>query len=290
MDKEIKQESEHVKLYENKTKDEQAAAVEGAGKITIPSFMRKLGSKKGLGKKGKDQRPIVPVLVAVFSAIMTGTVLGVIMLNMFVNMDEDSAQGTSGEVPALTGGDEASGAAAGEGTSAAIEAIEAFVLQAGVFSGMENAEEWAGKFEAAGLPTVIWERDGQFFLLAGIGATEEQAKQSAQQLETYEFDIYVKEWATPAQEIELTSSEQEWLQGFRESWETSLQGLGSEEVFTGAGWEELMETYPQDSERITGLYEATADAQARMQQASGLEAQNVLLQLWQQFKQSTMAE
>lgn len=290
MDKEHKQEREHVKLYENKAKDEQAATVEGAGKRRIPVFMRMLGSKKGIGKKGKGKRPVVPVLVAVFSAIMTGTVLGVIMLNMFVNMNEDSAQGTSSEVPALTGGDEASGVAAGEGTSAAIEAIEAFVLQAGVFSGRENAEEWAGKFDAAGLPTVIWERDGKFFLLAGIGATEEQAKQSAAQLETYEFDIFVKEWATAAQEVELTSTEQEWLQGFRESWETSLEGVGNEDVFTGAAWEELIETYPQDSERIAGLYEVTVDAQAAMQQASGLEAQKLLLQLWQQFEQTTMVE
>src|SRR5699024_3849241 len=58
-----------------------------------------------------------------------------------------------------------------------LEPIHTYVLQGGVFSEKENAQQLAKKFQKNHINTIRWKRDQQFFLFAGIASTNEQAEQ-----------------------------------------------------------------------------------------------------------------
>lgn len=262
-----------------KNNREHAATIQDSEYDPIPAFARETDQKPP--KKQSKVKTFKPIIVTTISAIAIGSILGVIMLRMFVGIDSDLAENNN--LPAATIDTEDEDSNTENGPSAS-EEMDAYVLQGGVFSDKANAEEWVSKYEQAGLPSFIWEKEENYFLLVGIANTKEQAEQFADEIKEYEFDIYVKEWTTNEGAANLTNEEVDWIQSFHENWQNALQSLENDQSFTVDNWEALIENYPEETENLAALKETLSSYQESIQaQAEGFEAQHILLHLWQQY-------
>ncbi|UJL44971.1 SPOR domain-containing protein [Virgibacillus sp. NKC19-16] len=262
---------------------EQAATLQDS-EDDLPTFAR--GTDHKPSKKQNKWKPFKPIILTTISAIAIGSILGVIMLRMFVGIDSDLAENNNLPAATIDNSEEENNNA--ENTAPAIEQMNAYVLQGGVFSDQANAEEWVSRYEQAGLSSFIWEREEQYFLLVGLAKTEGLAEQLANQLKEYQFDIYVKEWNTERGGAEFTDNEHDWLQSFHKNWQDTLNALENDEGFTADNWEALIENHPEDSENLAGLIESLLNYQESIQaQAEGFEAQQILLHLWQQYSNVT---
>ncbi|RKQ17945.1 SPOR domain-containing protein [Oceanobacillus bengalensis] len=282
----VKQNGKVTKIIEHKAKNihtsnqEAAATLKESGDDQIPAYERKTDLKKVKPfKKSSKFSTFKPIAIAITSAIIIGLVLSVIMFQVFVNVEDGSAGQALTSVPVSNADEEVAVNDTDKpiGTSVySIDSIQAFVLQAGVFSEMANAEEWATQFQQAGAPTLIWEKDNQYFLLVGVSETKEQAEKIATELSTADHDIFVKEWSTNSYEIELTEEENEWLQHFRESWLSAVQLVSENNTLTQAHFETNLE----GSEKLSTLLEETK----AIEEVSGREAQQVLLHLLMEYE------
>lgn len=247
----------HDKTHSSTTDKQTAAAVEDSDK-SIPVLTGSSKSKKIFSKKrpGKVQS-FKPLVVAVISAIMIGSLLGFFMLRLFVGVEGEMVGGAADadqSQNAMGVADDNSSSSVAESTSVPLESLQAHVLQAGIFSEEANAVEWADGYIAEGIPMMIWEQDNQYFLLAGIAATKEQAKQIADSLQAKgSVDIYVKEWSTSSGEVELTAEEQEWMSEFQDVWQTSLANWSEQQNLSMETWNELTDTAPESTETLAPL-------------------------------------
>ncbi|MBP1968803.1 stage II sporulation protein B [Virgibacillus natechei] len=266
---------------------EQAATLQNAGDDPVPIFARQTetnnNQKKSFNKKIK-LKPFKPVMLAISSAVVIGSILGIIMLRMFVGIESDIAQGNNNlPVAGVDNEDNGNNTEAGLSTFSN-GSIDAYVLQGGVFSEMENADEWVENYDQAGLHSLIWEVNDQYFLLVGLANTDDQAKQFANDITAEEgFEVFGKEWNTAEREVELIEEEAEWLQAFEENWHEALGSLENEEIFIVDEWEGLVENYPEETDRLASLNESISSFLDEMEQAEGSKAQNILLNMWYQY-------
>lgn len=275
---------------DHKTFDsEQAATLQNTGDDPVPIFARQTetnnNQKKSFNKRIK-LKPFKPVMLAISSAIVIGSILGIIMLRMFVGIESEIAQGNNNSPVAGVDNEDN-----GNNTEAGLSAfsngsIDAYVLQGGVFSEVENADDWVEYYDQAGLHSLIWEVDDQYFLLVGLANTDDQAKQFANDITAEEgFEVFDKEWNTAEREVDLIEEEDEWLQAFEENWHEALGSLENEEIFIVDEWEGLVENYPNETDRLSSLKESITRFLDEMEQAEGSKAQNILLTLWYQYDQ-----
>lgn len=257
---------------------DQAATLHESEEDSIPVFARPTDTYKKQPKENKGKFSYFkPIIIAILSALAIGTLLGIIMLRMFVGIDSDlSAQGSN--LLSVVNNDEKNDRS--KTMTLSDEPMEAYVLQAGVFSEKENANTWAMTYGEAGLPTMIWEKENQHFLLLGLANTEEQAKVVAEGLKADSFDVYVKKWRTEAEKVKLSETEQEWFQSFRDQWNNALTSLSSQEALSPAEWDNVITNYPKESERASSLFEGISN----IEQVDGMEAQIVLLNLWNDYE------
>jgi stage II sporulation protein B len=238
----------------NRKKDEQAATLESSNK-PLGTFKRLVNHSK-LSKIGQDKNILKPVMLAVISALIIGSLFGVIMLRMFVTMDSSPEMGGNTN-PAAIGTEDAEK----ENTEnisdqnaqiVEFEPITAYVLQAGIFTEIENAEDWAANYEAANIPTMVWQRDDQYFLFAGVANSAEEAAPAGEELGTEELEIYSKEWSTPLIEIALTANEEEWLNSYLTFWHQALSSAAED---INNQLEQLIESFPDDADQLSPLYD-----------------------------------
>lgn len=189
---------------------------------------------------------LTPVIVTIASAGVIGTILGILMLQLFVGMENDQAVSVNQTTAAP-----AASSPVGEAAAEQLSKLSTYVLQAGVFSKRANAEEWQAIYEAANEPTFMWEKDNQFYLFVGIHGTEQNAKQKAEELKASNYDVFAKHWETAEREINLSAAESEWLGEFREAWEMAV---------TTKEKAQLLELdVALDSSILTGLMEMLKD-------------------------------
>ncbi|MEC5422039.1 hypothetical protein QGM71_00850 [Virgibacillus sp. C22-A2] len=272
----------------HEVKRELAASLQESENGQIPTFSRPNTNKyKENSNKQQKYTFLKPVIFAVLSAIIIGTILGVIMLRMFVTMGEDSPATGETITPIMDTEEENTNdenEAVSETISENHESISAFVLQAGVFSEESNANEWASDYYRAGLPGVIWERDNQYFLLVGLTNSKEQAMQLAADLEKDGFETFIKEWKTNGSEIELTNTEHAWLHDFHEHWYMYFNSLNEQTVLSGNEWKDLITAYPEASEKLSTISQEIIRLQKEMDESDKVETQNILLELWKQYE------
>lgn len=260
---------------------DQAATLHESEDESIPIFARPSDTNNKQFKGNKSRFSYFkPIIVAIISAIGIGALLGVIMLRMFVGMDSDlSAQG-SNVLPVVTNDEKDDKS---ETMTLSLESMEAHVLQAGVFSERENAVKWAKTYDESGLPSMIWKRENQYFLLLGLAGSQEKAKDVVEELKEQSFDIYVKEWKTGEAELELSQVEQEWFQSFREQWDDALTSLDNEEGLSSTDWKDIISNYPKKSDLAPSLF----DKISNLEKENGMEAQVILLNLWNDYEDAT---
>ncbi|MFA1822539.1 hypothetical protein ACDX78_20645 [Virgibacillus oceani] len=256
-----------------KKKDEQAATLENANK-PLGTFKR-ISNHSKAAKIGQHKKVLKPVMLAVISALVIGSLFGVILLRMFVTMDGTPEIGGNPNPAAVTADDaeedNTEDSSGQDVRSVEMESITAYVLQGGIFSEKENADTWAVNFEEANIPAMIWHRDDQYFLFTGVNSSAEEASQAADELETEELEIYSKEWNTPPVEISLSANEEEWLNSYLAWWKKALSSSGE----ASGELEQLKESYPEESNLLAPLYDKLAEVNEI--------DDKVLLELWYMY-------
>jgi stage II sporulation protein B len=251
-------------------KDEQAATLESSNKF-VGTFKR-ISSDSKLARIRQNKNVLKPVMLAVISALIIGSLFGVILLRMFVTMDGSPELGNNPNPAAVTAEEPAEenneDTSVQDTNTVEFEPITANVLQGGIFSENENASAWALNFEELDIPVMIWNRDDQYYLFAGVKSSGEEASQAAAELETGELEIYSKEWSTPPLEISLNANEEEWLKSYLSWWNEALSS--SEDTTTQL--EQLKESIPDGNERLKPLYDELIDVNEINEK--------ILLELW----------
>ncbi|MFC3040021.1 hypothetical protein ACFOGI_07125 [Virgibacillus xinjiangensis] len=281
---EMKKEGNRISFkLSDPAKEQQAAVIEDQDEepVLTPTAPQKK-KKKTAGRKVSGYNLFKPVLMAGISAVLIGSVLGFVMLRMIAGIDADGTDdGTAFVGAGVTENEEEQKGHA----PTPLQGLQAFVVQGGVFGNRVNAEEWAEKFSSAGMPQVIWQKDGQYFLFAGIAADEDTASQLSSDMADYQLESFVKEWQTTEPEVELTNGEAAWVRKFVEQWNSSLEGLTNTSAVDIQGWEELLETFPSESEELLPMKEEIASQKDGIEQG-GKGTQESLLHMWLQYEQT----
>ncbi|KHE71888.1 SPOR domain-containing protein [Halobacillus sp. BBL2006] len=190
-----------------KAEAEQAAAKQSKEKnemILLEDSSEQSVYKLPMKKKKKLQSPMKRIAVTALTALVISLGLGFLLLRMFVTLTDETTTGRD-VVPATSN-------STGEPQAEAIQnvnpsAIESYFIQAGVFSTEDKAIEWKTKLTSQSVSSIVWERDGQYFLFAGSAPTQEEADVLAAQLQGYGVDTYVKSWVVLKEEGSLDEKE-----------------------------------------------------------------------------------
>lgn len=260
-------------------------------KESIPTFTStdKISKRKPRDvQKSFDFRA---VFTAGISAVIIGTIMGMIMINLFTNITEvgepeDSTTVTStlpDQEDAQTKGGKDSEDKEGQ---AELDGMNAYVLQAGVFSNQENADESAKDYEKAGFITEIWERDEQYYLLAGIAETKERGIEVAKELDHHELDIYIKEWDTKKSQVKLNKNDGQWIKSFEKQWESTLSLLEEDKKIPVEDWDSLTKDQQSKSENVQAVEETiSVFLKDGVTEFSVQEAEHLLIKSWKQYEE-----
>lgn len=247
--------------------------------------------------KQKDsikQRPSLhhmkPLLIAIFSALTIGALLGFIMLVMFKGVGDQppsqSAVTNNSEENENNNDDQNEEMEQGGDDLVNVQDVQAYVLQSGVFSEMENAKEWKKPYQDAGQPTVIWERDGEYYLFAGISATRQQGKDDAEELSKSDLDIFVKEWNIKASKVNVTEDESDWIHSFQTLWEETLQSVSEDNGMLVDQWKQFIDQESSQSENILSFQSELKQLLPEENlQEDRFQQQQFLLKIWYEFEQ-----
>jgi stage II sporulation protein B len=260
---------------------EEVAAAEESSENRIHTFAREYDTTlmlaKTTSKKQSKFEMFKPIIIAIFSAAIIGSIMGFVMLKIIVNFDND-LNGT----PAIalpSGGKEQEDQGEGNNSTTTslytIEPMSAFVLQGGVFLSSANAEAESKKFIEQGYSPIIWERDSQFFLLVNLGMSKADLQQDINALSENGIEVYAKEWQIGEREIELSESDYQWVTSFQENWNMAL-GKGSLEI---ESWQSLLDKAPK-SESFNGFVTALDE---QVNSINEKDFGQVLLAMWQSF-------
>lgn len=250
--------------------EEEAAAIHNPGQHpdlnSLPSNKKIIKSKKNPVFK-----LLKPIILTILSAVAVGSILGFIMLRMFGGIGMEPSN--DAVVPVTGAPNEAADNNSSETEIIALDPINAFILQGGVYSEESNAVEWQSRFQEAGMPSMLWERDGQTYLLAGIAVTKESGDEIAERFS--ELDIYIKEWSVQSAELEASAAEKEWLEEFYSTWLHSLEQVENSGTFQHETWQQLAENAPEGNENLKPLITAVRE----IGQTEGLAGRVQLLEL-----------
>ncbi|SDD15830.1 hypothetical protein SAMN05421663_107105 [Terribacillus halophilus] len=210
-------------------------------------------NKKKSEKSGVTLSPMAKKLAAAaLGAALIGVVLGFLLLRYTAGMESE----TSGvAAPAAT-----KEAAANAG---AFNDLTAYVVQGGVYNQEDIGQDVVQKYVDAGIPAVLWEKGGQFFLLTGMAGSKEEAQTLGSQLQAQGYESYVKQW-DPA--VETGSSA--WLDEL-----AVLLAAGDNQ--DPALWKAWQEKIPADAATVK-----TASDEAVTAMEQGNFTTSMLLPVW----------
>lgn len=260
--------------------NEELAAAEESSDSKIHTFTRNYDTpllSQSSSKSKSNFHIFKPIIIAIISAIIIGSIMGFIMLKIIVNFDndltvtQDYVAPTNGE----ENGNEGTTTTSTETSQYKIDAMSAYVLQGGVFSSVAGAEVESEKFVDAGYSPVIWEKDNQFFLLVDLGLSKEALQQDVTSLKESGIEVYAKEWQLSEQELELTKEEHEWIVSFQDKWKLSLE-TGNIEA---EQWQQIVDQAPTQSEKLSSLVRSIEENVS----ADDKNTEGVLLKTWKTF-------
>lgn len=206
--------------------------------------------------KGKPLRKIniiwKAILVSGVSAIFVGTIIGFILFRMFVQVDTPASAGnpTQGTTPVAQPEKEE---AESDIVTGSLDSLETYIIQAGIFSELENADPLIESLTSLDIPTVFLEKDGQFYLMAGVGPSEDAVKSLAASLANNQADLYVKKWSTEAREIEMTEAESAWITEFQSFFDEQLKQADLNQPIADEEITVLVDKAPEGADRIAEL-------------------------------------
>ncbi|MFP7253438.1 hypothetical protein SFC02_03975 [Terribacillus goriensis] len=141
-------------------------------------------NKKKSEKNAVSLSPFAKKLAAAaLGAALIGVVLGFLLLRYTAGIESE----TSGvAAPIATKEAAANAGAFGD--------LTAYVVQGGVYNQEDIGQDVVQKYADAGIPAVLWEKNGQFFLLTGMAGSQEEADTLGSQLQAQGYESYVKQW------------------------------------------------------------------------------------------------
>lgn len=153
---------------------------------------------------------------SITAAVLTGLLFGSVVLSLFSGgtteegvppVRPDSAEQTAGQADDRRTADESKGkaapVAAAAGISVSIPEQTYYMLQYGVFSSAERAEQAKGELNEAGL-AAFSDASGENRVYAGVSPDREQAKLLSGQLKSEGVELYVREVTVPgAQSVQF---------------------------------------------------------------------------------------
>ncbi|HEY4601165.1 MAG TPA: SPOR domain-containing protein [Cerasibacillus sp.] len=180
------------------------------------------------------------VMIATGSALVIGTLLGIVMLKMFATVDESSAY-QSTQVRQTAAPQQANHKKQPDknNKTQSLSDMQAFVIQAGMFSERANAEAMLSQFQAKGTDGVIWQRDDHYYLFIDISSDKTGAKKMVESYKKENLETFVKQWATSEVSHSLTEVEQEWLTSFQTTWSDSVRAYTENKEIDSERWEQL---------------------------------------------------
>lgn len=233
-------------------------------------------------KKIKNKRRrIKPIIIAVVSAMAIGLIFGVILLNMMTSFNDSTEVNQSS--PVFSNDENIDKTP--DTTQYTLESMKAYVVQGGVFSLKENADKHASLLEKNGINPVLWKRDNQYFLFAGVTNNEEQAKKITDSLNTGDSALYVKTWEVGELNVNLSEEEFNWLQLFQQSWVESLQQTTNGQPLPKNDWEKLEKESPSSQTLQPLINQINQMVKQENVFSNTDEAQHQLLILWNQYEQ-----
>ncbi|ASK63063.1 hypothetical protein CFK37_13365 [Virgibacillus phasianinus] len=269
------------------TNTEQAAAQESNNEIDpIPTYIRQnsleeeAAFKKGKGNKNKL---IKHIFIATMTAVLLGVGLGIFMLNMFTNIDANEVNGKIGSTGETTGANK--GVTATDQATYTLKGLQAFVLQAGLFNDEANVAVVQNKFNDAGIQTMVWKRDDQYYLFANIAQAKDQTDDEKAAYKASDLETYAKKWTTTETNVTITDAEYNWLQNFHNLWNASLEKVSADQSLPSTKWEDWIASYPENAKNTAEFYQAVKENQSSISEASKESAPIVLLNIWNQFDQ-----
>ncbi|API90675.1 hypothetical protein J32TS6_00450 [Virgibacillus pantothenticus] len=271
-----------LSLHQSLSKEKAAAEKEKAATLMdmeedkVPPYKRFTKSETSLLHVfTKKITRIKPLIIAIASAFIIGSLLGITLLKMFVTIDEDrQANGDANNTSIANVSDEDKGAV--EDGEASSEMLHAFVLQGGVFSEKGNAQTWQTKFKDAGLPSLLWKKDNQYFLLISAAASENDAKQLKAEAAASGLEIYVKEWKVNLDKDALSKNEAAWLQKFVDTWQKAMERREVAEQ----QWKSIIKSAP---DRFKELTKPINKLMIEAENENTLAVGSNLLSLWQEL-------
>lgn len=215
----------------------------------------------------KKKSKLQVLLITTLSAVVLGVIIGAVMLKLLTSFDaEETEVNATGQ------------------TSAALAEksvlLTAYVLQGGVFSEKKNAEKWVKKYNKQGVPAVLWEREGNFYLFAGAAPAENQAREQAKKINSKKLDIYVKEWTAPIAKGTLLTAEKEWLKEFQAVWSNALQKTDRSGGRSDDEWQKLIRKAPPESNACQQLTRTITSNLDKLTHENPGQVQQALLNIW----------
>lgn len=186
------------------------------------------------------------LLISTILAVAIGLGFGLFVLKLVVNPENEGA--LTDAAPAVAP-DNAGGQ--GEALTATMPGISAAVVQGGVFSTEEAAQNYSDQFASQGFPTISLNVDEQQFLFIGIAEDMAVAKTIAEDYEARGIDVYAKEFIIPENKIKVeTKTDAEWMKAVPAVFQTLAN-----EAANASSSGQINEKALQDTEQTINKYE-----------------------------------
>ena len=205
--------------------------------------------------KRMNSQFVKKISIAIISALIIGTVSGILILNVIVNPEE--SVGNEYESIASTKGISTDPNKALESELKRdynAPSLQAYTLQLGVFSDAINAEQFVSSLKQSDLPLVIWPKDNLQYVLVGLAPDKETIRDLAEEILGESIDWFIKEWSNEPFQLKLTSDEIAWLELFVEQWKNTLQKNNPMDSIQ-ENWQILKDNYPEKSETLKPINE-----------------------------------
>ena len=229
--------------------------------------------KHSLAFRLKNHHQFNKIVFAICSSLLIGLTFGFIILNMLKQEDPEQASilnaTTANKQEKQINGD-----------TSPFEAVEFFVVQSGVFSEQQNALNWAESFKKKQVPVVVWEREGNYYLFAGVFQSEASAKSFADQMDELGLDAYVKQWNTKEGQLALNKADHAVIQSFLKTWKESLQSVEKDGSLAQEGWDHLLNMQVKELDDFISTVTKELE-----QQGNERENRYILLKLMTEFEQ-----
>ena len=211
--------------------------------------------------KRPNGKGLKTALMAIVCAVFFGSVLGLVAVKVITKEKEAGPALETAAIPDLPVQSEQTKSA--EGSSSA---LKAYLVQGGIFSSEEAAEQVRQKITEKNVPAEILKLDDSYYIFLGTAGSLEASKELAVFLKTYDVDVFWKELDLKASEI--NDSESASLETMKNVYQ-SLAGFSAAEL-TGGQSQAKAEDWKQDLAKLDQQSTAgkLADMKESLQSAS----------------------